>query len=187
MKFLFNYYEFFGKIGTMKQYVRNILIYSVALLAILAFIMLFSNSLKFYDSINDSWVEYKVNAYTGDNINGETIYKGSIIPIFGFVLPLAISIALIVESFKKSWLSGIKVINTVLAVLLFLCVLAVLLTKELFLTVNDLGTTNLLKNGTGPVISAIASACAGIILLFATWLPFKSDIKFIERDNNGTF
>lgn len=166
---------------SMKQYVRNILIYSVALLAILAFIMLFSNSLQIYDSINDSWVEYNVNAYTGDSINGQSIYKGSIIPVFGFVLPLAISIALIVESFKKSWLASIKIINTVSAIILFLCVLAVLLTKELFLTVNELGETNYLRNGTGPVISALASGCAGIILLFATWLPFKTDIKFIER------
>lgn len=161
----------------MRQYVRNILIYLVALLAIISFISMFSTSLFIYDSVKGSWSVYKVNAYVGE----KGVYKGTIIPIFGFVLPLVISIVLIVESFKKSWSGNLKVINTVLAVILFLCVLCVLLTKELFLSINGLGDTEILRNGSGPVVSAVTSFCGGILLLFASWLPFKTDIKFIDR------
>ena len=102
-------------------------------------------------------------------------------PVFGFVIPLVISILLIVESFKKSWSGNLKIINTVCAVILFLCVVCVLLTKELFLSINGLGESSSLRNGVGPTASAIASTCGGILLLFATWLPFKTDIKFIDR------
>ena len=161
----------------MRQYARNILIYLVALLAIIAFIALFANSLEIYDSVRDSWVAYKVKAYLGE----ENIYKGTIIPIFGFVLPLLISVVLIVESFKKSWSGNLKVINTALAIILFLCVLCVLLTKELFLSANNLGESVDIRNGAGPIVSAVSSMCGAILLLFATWLPFKSDIKFIDR------
>ena len=165
----------------MRQYVRNILIYLVALLAIIAFIALFANALEIYDSVKDTWVTYKVNAYLGEETSVGVIYKGAIVPIFGFVLPLVISIILIVESFKKSWSGNLKVINSVLAIILFLCVLCVLLTKELFLSVNGMGESETVRNGSGPTVSAIASTCGGILLLFATWLPFKSDIKFIDR------
>ncbi len=166
----------------MRQYARNILIYLVALLAIIAFISLFSNSLSNYDSVRDSWSAYKVNAYIGEKTEtGAVIYKGTIIPVFGFVLPLAIAIVLFLESFKKSWSGSLKVLNTALAVILFLCVLCVLLTKELFLSINGLGESTTLRNGAGPIVSAISSSIAGILLLFATWLPFKSDIKFIDR------
>ncbi len=165
----------------MRQYLRNILIYLAALFAIVAFVGLFANSLEIYDSVNRTWITYKVNAYLGEKSETYQVYKGTIIPIFGFVLPLAIAIILIVESFKKSWSGNLKLINTALAVILFLCVLCVLLTKELFLTVNHLGETEVLRNGTGPKLAAIASCVGGVLLLLATWLPFKGDIKFIER------
>ena len=161
----------------MRQYVRNILIYLVALLAIIAFISLFANAIEIYDSVRDSWVTYKVNAYLGK----DGVYKGSIIPVFGFVLPLAIAVILIVESFQKSWNGKLKVINTILAIILLLCILCVLLTKELFLSANWLGESTVLRNGQGPVVSAISSFIGAILLLLATWLPFKTDIKFIER------
>lgn len=165
----------------MRQYIRNILIYLVALLAIIAFMCLFYNALEIYDSVKDSWVTYKVNAYMGDKgVIGST-YRGTIVPVFGFVLPLIIAIILVVQSFKKSWSGKLKVINTVMAVILFICVVVVLLTKELFLSINSLGESVYLRNGAGPVCSAISSFIAGILLLFATWLPFKTDIKFIDR------
>lgn len=166
----------------MRQYVRNIIIYLAALFAIIAFIALFANSLKIYDSINGTWINYRVNAYLGEKSGGYVVYKGTIIPVFGFVIPLVIAIFLIVESFKQKWSANLKVINTVLAIILFLCVLCVLLTKELFLSINYFGESNLLRNGAGPIVSAISSACGAILLLFATWLPFKTDIKFIERE-----
>lgn len=161
----------------MRQYVRNIFIYLVALLAIISFISMFSSALYIYDSIKGTWAIYKVKAYIGE----QGVYKGSILPVFGFVLPLVIAIVLIVESFKKSWSGNLKVINTILAIILFLCVLLVLLTKELFLSVNGFGDTVILKNGSGPIVSAITSFCGGILLLLASWLPFKTDIKFIDR------
>lgn len=165
----------------MRQYARNILIYLVALLAIIAFIALFANALEIYDSVKDSWVTYKVNAYVGEKNSVGYTYKGTIIPVFGFALPLVISIVLIVESFKTSWSGKLKVINTILAIILLLCVLCVMLTKELFLSINGLGESLFLRNGAGPTVSAIASFCGAILLLFATWLPIKTDIKFIER------
>lgn len=161
----------------MKQYFRNILIYLVALLAIIAFISVFSNAIEIYDSVRDTWVNYKVNCYIGK----EGVYKGTIIPVFGFAFPLVIAFVLIVESFKKSWSGNLNIINTVLAVILLLCAVCVLLTKELFLTVNNLGESVALRNGQGPIVSAIASFIGAILLLLATWLPFKTDIKFIER------
>ena len=161
----------------MKQYFRNILIYLVALLAIIAFIALFADAIEIYDSIRDSWVTYKVNAYIGK----DGIYKGAIIPISGFVIPLVIAVILIVESFQKSWNSKLKVINTILGIILLLCTLCVLLTKELFLSANSLGESTILRNGQGPIISAISSSIGAILLLLATWLPFKIDMKFIER------
>ena len=102
--------------------------------------------------------------------------------MFGFILPFVVSVFLIVESFKKSWSGNLKIINTVVAVILFLCALLVLLTKEMFLLSNNLGETEYLRNGSGPVVSAIASSCGGVMLLFATWLPFKEDMKFIDRN-----
>lgn len=165
----------------MRQYLRNIIIYLAALFAIIAFIALFANSLEIYDSINDSWVNYKVNAYLGEKTSDYVVYKGTIIPVFGFTIPLVIAIVLIVESFKQKWSANLKVLNTVFAIILFLCVLCVLLTKELFLSINFFNESELLRNGAGPTVSAIASTCGAILLLFATWLPFKSDIKFIER------
>ncbi len=165
----------------MRQYVRNILIYLVALLCIICFIGLFANSLQIYDEINQDWVPYSVNAYIGEKVNGAKAYSGSIIPIFGFVFPLAIAIVLIVESFKKSWSGYLKAINTGFAVILFLCVIDVLLTKEQFLNVNGLGETLIIRNGAGPRMCAFCAMFGCILLLFASWLPFKNDIKFIDR------
>lgn len=165
----------------MRQYVRNILIYLVALLGIICFIGLFVNSLEIFDQINNEWIPYKVNAFIGDKIDKQSVYNGSILPVFGFVLPMAIAIVLIVESFKKSWSGYLKIINTVFAVILFLCVLVVLLTKELFLNVNGLNQTLIIRNGAGPRMCAVCAFIGAIVLLFATWLPFKSDIKFIDR------
>ena len=161
----------------MRQYVRNILIYLVALLAIIAFIALFADAIEIYDSIRDTWVTYNVNAYIGK----EGIYKGSIVPAFGFSLPLLIAIILIVESFKKSWSGKLKIINTILAIILALCAVCVLLTKELFLSANGLGESTVLRNGMGPIVSSLSSIVGAILLLLVTWLPFKTDIKFIER------
>lgn len=165
----------------MRQYVRNILIYLVALFAIVAFIGLFANAIEIYDPLKDSWSPYKVSAYLGEKSDSGLTYKGTILPVFGFVIPLLIAIVLIVESFKKSWSSHLKVLNTTLAIILFLCVLMALLTKELFLNINELGQTTVLRNGIGPQICAISSTIGGNLLLLATWLPFKSDIKFIDR------
>lgn len=166
----------------MRQYVRNILIYLAALLAIIAFVALFADSLQIYDSIRGTWTNYKVNAYLGEKSSTYVIYNGSILPVFGFVIPLLIAIILIVESFKQKWSGSLKIMNTVFTIILFLCAIMVLLTKELFLSVNILGESNSLRNGVGPVLSAVVSSCGAILLLFATWLPFKSDIKFIERN-----
>ena len=165
----------------MRQYIRNILTYLVALFGIVAFIGLFSDAIEMYDPLKDTWTPYNVNAYLGEKTKTGLIYKGTILPIFGFVLPLVIAIILIVESFKNSWSGYLKALNTILAIILLLCVLAVLLTKEMFLSVNNLGETANLRNGLGPKICAISSTIGAILLLFATWLPFKSDFKFIEK------
>lgn len=165
----------------MRQYVRNIIIYLVALFGIVAFIALFANAIQIYDTLKGSWSPYKVNAYLGEKSASGVVYKGTILPVFGFVLPLVIAIVLIVESFKKSWSGSLKALNTSFAIILFFCVLAVLLTKELFLSINGFGQTQNLRNGVGPTVSAISSFAGGILLLFATWLPFKTDIKFIDR------
>lgn len=178
---MFKNNDFSYIIINMRQYIRNILIYLAALLCILSFISIFSNAIDIFDNLKHSWSSYKVNAYLGDKKNGQMAYKGTIIPVFGFVIPLIISIILIIESFKKSWSSYLKAINTVLGVILFICAILVLLTKELFLGINNLGETVILRNGIGPTLSAVLSILGMILLLFGTWLPFKSEIKFIER------
>ena len=104
----------------MKKYAKNIVLYLAALCGLLAFAGMFTNSLKIYDSIKDSWSIYNVKAYIGESINGHVVYKGAIIPIFGFVLPLLLSIALIIESFKAKWVGKLKKINTSFAVLYFI-------------------------------------------------------------------
>lgn len=165
----------------MKPYVKNILCYLVALLGLLAFISMFSSPLKSFDDIKGTWNVFNVRAYLGETSGGKTIYKGTIVPVFGFVIPLVCAIILIIESFKPSWGKNIKGINTFMAVIFLFCALAVLLTKELFLYVNDYVETDNLRNGSGPIFSALCSTAASIILLLVTWFPSKTPIKFIEK------
>lgn len=165
----------------MRSYVKNILIYVVALLGLIAFIGLFSNSLEIFDKIKGSWSSYKVNAFLGEEVNGVRIYKGATLPIFGFVFPLLIAILLIVESFRHSWSGYVKVINTIVSIILFVSALFVLLTKEIFLNTNGLGESVIIRNGLGPIISAVCSFVGGVLLLFTTFFPLKQDMKFIEK------
>ena len=165
----------------MKNYVRNILLYLVTLLGILSFIAMFSNCLQIYDSVKCKWTNYNVRVYLGVNVEGTWIYRGAVLPIFGFVFPLLCGIVLIIESFHQDWLAKIKFINTILATIIFISAILVLLTKEIFLNVNNLGETNLLRNGSGPIFSAICSWVAAILLLFVTWLPSHTEVEFIER------
>lgn len=161
----------------MKTYVKNILLYLVALLGLLAFIALFSNPLQSYDEIKGTWSIITLRAYLGDNVS----YKGAGLPVVGFVIPLVLAIVVIIESFKSKWLARLKVINTFIAVLFFISAVLVLLTKECFLSVNDLGETQLLRNGGGPIFSAVCSSLAGALCLFVSWFPSKSSIQFIEK------
>ena len=104
---------------------------------------------------------------------------------------LAMAIVLIIESFRPAWNAKLAVINTILALLFFTSAVLVLLTKELFLQANEWGnglviidgeTVFAIRNGGGPVSSAICSAIAGIILLVVTWMPRKrKEIDFIEK------
>ena len=165
----------------MKRYVKNILIYLAALLGVFAFIGLFSSPLRSYDSIKDTWSVLNVKAYLGQTEDGITVYKGTIAPIFGFIIPILISIALIIESFQPSWNKKISAINTIFALLYFMSAVLVLLTKELFLSVNELGDTMQLKNGGGPIFSSICSAIAGCLLVVVTYVPSSKQINFIEK------
>lgn len=171
----------------MKKYFNNILIYIAALLGIIAFIGLFASPLQSFNSIKGTWSAYSVKAYLGEttkNAAGETIvvYKGTIGPIFGFIIPLLMAIVLIIESFRPAWSAKIAVINTIFAFLFFGCAVLVLLTKELFLGANNLGDTTTIRNGGGPVSSAICSGIAGVILLVVSWMPRKrKEIDFIEK------
>lgn len=161
---------------------NNILIYIAALLGVIAFIGLFASPLQFKDTIKGTWSAYTVRAYLGETVKGETIYKGTITPIFGFVFPFLMSIVLIIESFRPAWSAKIAVINTIFALIYFASAVLVLLTKELFLVANNLGNTLTIRNGAGPISSAICSASAGIILLIVSWMPRKRrDIDFIEK------
>ena len=171
----------------MKKYFNNILIYIAALLGLIAFIGLFASPLQSFNSIKGTWSAYGVKAYLGETTKdaaGETvvIYKGTIAPIFGFVIPFLMSIILIIESFRPAWSAKLAAINTILALLFFGCAVLVLLTKELFLAANNLGDTTVIRNGGGPVSSAICSAAAGVILLIVSWMPRKrKEIDFIEQ------
>ena len=165
---------------------NNILIYIAALFGIVAFIGLFASPLQSFNSIKGTWSAYTVKAYLGETskTTGESIvvYKGTIAPIFGFILPFLMAIVLIIESFRPAWNAKLAVINTVLALFFFASAVLVLLTKELFLAANGLGDTAFIRNGGGPVSSAICSTTAGIILLIVTWMPRKKkDIDFIEK------
>ena len=161
---------------------NNILIYIAALLGIIAFIGLFASPLQSFNSIKGTWSAYNVKAYLGETTNGVVVYKGTIAPIFGFIFPFLLSVVLIIESFRPAWSAKLAAINTILALFYFASAVLVLLTKELFLAANNLGDTTVLRNGGGPVSSAICSAGAGVILLIVTWAPRKrKEIDFIEK------
>ena len=171
----------------MKKYMNNILIYMAALFGIVAFIGLFASPLQSYNSIKGVWSAYNVKAYLGETVTtqaGETIkvYKGTIAPIFGFIFPLLMAIILIIESFKPAWNAKIAAINTIIALLFFTSAVLVLLTKELFLKANNYGDTLIIRNGGGPILSAVCSTLAGIILLVVTWMPRKKkELDYIEK------
>lgn len=165
----------------MKTYVKNILCYLVALLGLLAFIAMFSTPLETYDGVKGIWYAYKVKAYTGETANNVKLYHGSAVPLIGFITPLICGLVLIIESFQPSWGKKSSIINTIMVVLFFFSAILVLLTKELFLNANELGEYLKIRNGTGPVFSAICSAIAGLILLFVTYFPSKSQMEYIQK------
>lgn len=165
----------------MKRYVRNILIYLAALFGIVAFLGLFSSPLKSFNEIKGTWSVYNVRAYLGETVNEVQVYKGTFVPVFGYVIPFLLAIFLIIESFQPSWGRKLTVINTLLAIIFFICSILVLLTKELFLNVNNLGDTIYIKNGNGPITSSLFSMLAGVLLLLVTWVPGKKNITFIEK------
>ena len=162
----------------MKNYISNVLIYIAALCGIIAFIGIFASPLQSYSEISKTWSAYNVSAYLGNSNSGA--YKGTVFPIFGYLLPFLMSIFLIIESFKPSLDNRLTIINTILAILYFASAVLVLLTKELWLRANDLGDTLLIRNGTGPIMSAVLSFLAGIILLVVTWVPGRKRIDYIE-------
>lgn len=165
----------------MRSYVKNILLYLVALLGILCFISMFSTSLEIYDSVKGTWNTYNVHPYLGESYNGQTIYKGTLLPVFGYIIPLILAILLIVESFKKSWKKNIKVINTIFAILFLFSALFTLLTKELFLKANGYDQSLIIRNGSGPIFAAVCSLVAAVLLLVVSWIPLKGEIQFIEE------
>ena len=79
----------------MKNYLSNILIYLAALLGIVAFVSLFATPLQSYNEIQGTWTSYNVKAYLGETSAGVQIYKGSFIPVIGFIVPFLMSIFLI--------------------------------------------------------------------------------------------
>lgn len=166
----------------MKRYASNILIYIAALFGIIAFIGMFSSPLQSYNEINDAWVAYKVKAYIGEVSQGVKVYNGTFYPIIGYTVPFVLSIFLIIESFKPSLRERIAAINTILAILYFLSAVLVLLTKELFLNANNFGDTLLVRNGVGPIMAAICSSLAGVILLVVTWMPGQKPVDFIVKE-----
>jgi len=163
----------------MKNYISNVLIYIAALCGIVAFIGIFATPLQSYNEIHNSWSSYNVGAYFGDTKNGG--YQGTIAPVFGYIIPLLMSIFLIIESFKPSLDNRLAIINTILAIFYFACAVLVLLTKELWLDANDLGNTVNIRNGAGPTMAAILSSCAGVILLIVSWMPGRKKIDYIEK------
>lgn len=165
----------------MKNYLSNILIYLAALLGIVAFVSLFATPLQSYNEIQGTWTSYNVKAYLGETSGGIQVYKGSFIPVIGFIVPFLMSIFLIIESFKPELGGRLAFINTGFAIMYFLSAVLVLLTKEMFLSVNDFGETMFVRNGPGPISSAICSFVAGIILLIVAWVPSRKKIDFIEK------
>ena len=165
----------------MRKYLSNVLIYLAALCGIIAFVGLFSSPLQIYNELNGTWSVYNVKAYLGEVNDGVTVYRGTIGPIFGFILPLIMAVFLILESFRPKLSSRLTAINTMFAVLFFLSAVVVLLTKELYLRVNELGDSVDIRNGTGPILSACCSSLAGILLLIVCWVPGIKSIDFIKK------
>lgn len=165
----------------LKRYVKNILVYLVALFGLIAFLGMFTTSLQIYDGARHVWVNYKANPLFGYSYNENIVYHGAAIPVIGFILPLVIGVVLVIESFKPQWGPRLSVLNTVFSILLMLCSIMVLLTKELYLVNNGLGSTSLLRNGIGPILAACCSFVGAIILLVVTWMPSSRKIEFIDN------
>ena len=161
----------------MKKYISNVLIYLAALCGIIAFIGLFASPLQIFNE-HGGWSAYNVGVYFGDQ--KASVYKGVVLPIFGYILPFLMSIFLIIESFKPSLNNRLTVINTLLAILYFASAVLVLLTKELWLVANGFGETTLIRNGAGPIMAAILSSVAGALLLVVTWVPSRKQIDYID-------
>ena len=161
----------------MKKYMSNVLIYVAALCGIIAFIGLFASPLQIRNE-HGGWSAYNLAVYLGDT-KGK-VYKGVVLPIFGYIIPLLLSIFLIIESFKPALNNRITIINTLLAILYFASSVLVLLTKEQWLKVNDFGDSLAIRNGAGPIMTAILSCLAGILLLIVTWVPSRKQLDYID-------
>ena len=161
----------------MKKYMSNVLIYIAALCGILAFVGLFASPLQIVNE-HGGWSAYNIAVYLGDTKG--SVYKGVMLPIFGYIIPFLVSIFLIIESFKPELDNRLTVINTFLAIIYFASAVLVLLTKELWLKANDLGETTIIRNGAGPLMAAILSSLAGILLLIVTWVPSRKQIDYID-------
>lgn len=161
----------------MKKYMSNVLIYIAALCGIIAFIGLFASPLQIQNE-HGGWSAYNVGVYFGDTKG--SVYKGVALPIFGYIFPFLMSIFLIIESFKPELDNRLTIINTILAILYFASAVLVLLTKELWLEKNGFGETTYIRNGAGPLMAAILSSMAGILLLIVTWVPSRKKIDYIE-------
>lgn len=161
----------------MKKYMSNVLIYVAALCGIIAFIGLFASPLQIQNE-HGGWSAYNLGVYFGDTKG--SVYKGVVLPIFGYIVPLLMSIFLIVESFKPQLDNRLTIINTFLAILYFASAILVLLTKELWLVKNDFGEMVSIRNGAGPIMAAILSFLAGVLLLIVTWVPSRKKIDYID-------
>ena len=161
----------------MRKYMSNVLIYVAALCGIIAFIGLFASPLQIQNG-QGGWAAYNVSVYLGDTKG--SVYKGVVLPIFGYIVPFLMSIFLIIESFKPELDNRLPIINTLLAILYFLSAVVVLLTKELWLQANGFGEMTEIRNGAGPIMAAILSFCAGALLLIVTWVPSRKQIDYID-------
>jgi len=161
----------------MKKYMSNVLIYVAALCGIIAFIGLFASPLQILNE-HGTWSAYNVGVYFGDP--KADVYKGVALPVFGYIIPFLMSIFLIIESFKPQLDNRLTIINTLLAILYFTSAVLVLLTKELWLVKNNFGEMTEIRNGAGPIMAAVLSSLAGIILLIVTWVPSRKQIDYID-------
>ena len=161
----------------MKKYMSNVLIYVAALCGIIAFIGLFASPLQIINE-HGGWSAYNVGVYLGDTKGN--VYKGIVLPVFGYIIPFLMSIFLIIESFKPSLDNRLTVINTIIAIFYFASAVLVLLTKELWLMKNGFGEATYIRNGAGPLMASILSFVAGILLLIVTWVPSRKKIDYID-------